>query len=57
MFVGVWLVAMSIIHTNSRLILAVGLTLGAASCWVCARVGTSWAGNDFQAVELLLATG
>ena len=57
MFVVVWLVAMSIIHTNSRLILAVGLTLGAASCWVCARVGTSWAGNDFQAVELLLATG
>jgi DHA2 family multidrug resistance protein len=57
MFAVVWLVAVSIIYTNSRLILAVGLTLGAVSCWICAHLDTSWAGNSFEIVELLLATG
>jgi DHA2 family multidrug resistance protein len=57
MFVVVWLVATSIIYTNSRLVLAVGLTLGALSCWICAHLDTSWAGNSFEIVELLLATG
>ena len=57
MFAVVWLVAVSIIYTNSRLILAVGLTVGAVSCWICAHVDTSWAGNSFEIVELLLATG
>jgi DHA2 family multidrug resistance protein len=56
MFAVVWLVAVSIIYTNSRLILAVGLTLGAMSCWICAHLDTSWAGNSFEIVELLLAT-
>ena len=57
MFLVVWLVAAIIIQTNSRLILAVGLTLGAVSCWICAHVDTAWAGNNFEIVELLLATG
>src|ERR1700722_17921695 len=57
MFAVVWLVAVSIIYTNSRLILAMGLTLGAVSCWICAHLDTSWAGNSFEIVELLLATG
>jgi DHA2 family multidrug resistance protein len=57
MFVVVWLVATSIIYTNSRLVLAVGLTLGAVGCWICAHLDTSWAGNSFELVELLLATG
>jgi DHA2 family multidrug resistance protein len=56
-FAVVWLVAALVIYTNSRLILGAGLTMVAAGCWICARVDTSWAGNSFQAVELLLATG
>ena len=57
MFAVVWLVAAIIIYTNSRLILAVALTLGAVSCWICAHLDSSWAGNSFELVELLLATG
>src|ERR1700761_6627119 len=57
MFLLVLLVAVSIIYTNSRLILAVGLTVGALSCWACAHLDTSWAGNSFEKLELLLATG
>jgi MFS transporter, DHA2 family, multidrug resistance protein len=56
MFVVVWLVAVTI-YTNSRLILAVGLTVGALSCWIFAHVDNSWAGNSFEMVELLLAAG
>ncbi|WP_263367777.1 MFS transporter [Edaphobacter bradus] len=55
MFVVVWLVATTIIYTNSRMVLAVGLTAGAVSCWLWSHVDTSWAGNSFQSVELLLA--
>jgi len=57
MFLLVLLVAFSIIYTNSRLILAVGLTVGALSCWACAHLDTSWAGNSFEKLELLLAIG
>ena len=56
-FAVVWLVAMMVIHVSSRLILAAGLTIVAASCWICSHVDSSWAGNSFEAVELLLATG
>ena len=57
MFVVVWLVAGLIIHTDARLVLAVGLTVAAAGCWICAHLDSSWAGTSFEAVELLLATG
>jgi MFS transporter, DHA2 family, multidrug resistance protein len=57
MFVVVWVVALIIIHTNSRLILAVGLTRAAVSCWICAHLDSSWAGNNFEVMELLLASG
>lgn len=57
MFVVVWLAAVSIIHTNSRLILAVGLMLGALTCWACAHLDTSWAGSSFERLELVLAVG
>lgn len=53
----VWLVALIVIYTNSRLILAVGLTMVAVSCWICAKVDSSWAGSSFEAIELALATG
>src|SRR5581483_10762223 len=46
MFAVVWLVAVLIIYTHSRLILAVGLTTAAVVCWVCAHVDSSWAGNS-----------
>jgi MFS transporter, DHA2 family, multidrug resistance protein len=55
MFIVVWLVALIIIYTNSRLVLALGLTAGAVSCWLWSHLDTSWAGNSFEVVELLLA--
>jgi DHA2 family multidrug resistance protein len=57
MLAVVWLVAVLIIYTNSRLILALGLTIAAAACWACAHLDASWAGNSFQIVELVLAVG
>ena len=57
MFAVVWLVAFLIVYTNSRLILTLGLTTAAATCWVCAHVDSSWAGNSFQIIELVLAVG
>src|SRR6201990_172853 len=57
MFVLVLFVALIVIQTNSRLILAVGLTMGAVSCWICAHLDSSWAGNNFEVMELLLAAG
>ena len=56
-FVIVWLVAVIVIYTNSRLILAVGLTVTAVSCWLFAHVDSSWAGTSFEALELVLAAG
>ncbi len=53
----VWLVAVVIIYTNSRLILAVGLTFTAVACWLCAHVDSSWSGASFEAIELTLAVG
>jgi DHA2 family multidrug resistance protein len=57
MLVVVWLIAVLVIWTHSRLILASGLTIVAAACWVCAHVDTSWAGTNFETIELLLAAG
>src|SRR5260370_37221695 len=57
MFAVVWLVAVIIIYTNSRLILTFGLTIVAVVCWICARVDASWAGNSFATLELFLAAG
>ena len=57
MFAVVWLVAVIVIHINSRLILAFGLTIIAVACWKCAHLDNSWAGNSFQIIELFLAVG
>ncbi|MGA7412212.1 MAG: MFS transporter [Bryobacteraceae bacterium] len=57
MFAVVWLVAIIVIYTQSRLILALGLTTVAVGCWIFAHLDTSWAGNNFEIVELLLACG
>jgi DHA2 family multidrug resistance protein len=57
MFVVVWLVAMVVLYTTSRLTLALGLTVIAIGAWICAHLDTSWAGISFEAVELLLAAG
>src|ERR1700758_1256188 len=57
MFAVVWLVATIIIYTNSRLILALGLTVGAVCCLRWAHVDSSWSGNSFEIVELLLSLG
>ena len=57
MFATVWLVAILVIFTNSRLILALGLTLAAVVCWHYSRIDTSWSGNNFEFWELLLSVG
>jgi DHA2 family multidrug resistance protein len=57
MFAVVWLVAVIVTYTNSRLILALGLTIVAVGCWICAHLDTSWSGNSFETVELFLACG
>jgi len=57
MFVVVWLVATIIIYVNSRLVLALGLTVGAICCLRWAHVDSSWSGNSFEIVELLLSLG
>ena len=57
MFAVVWLVALVVIYTHSRLILALGLTMVAVGCWIFAHLDTSWAGNSFEMMELLLAAG
>jgi DHA2 family multidrug resistance protein len=57
MFVVVWFVAVIIVYTNSRLILALGLTTAAIACWACAHVDPSWAGNSFETLELVLSVG
>jgi DHA2 family multidrug resistance protein len=46
-----------VIYTNSRITLALGLTIVAVGCWICARVDSTWAGNSFQWIELALAAG
>jgi DHA2 family multidrug resistance protein len=55
MFLFVWLVAVLVIYTNSRLVLSVGLSLGSVCCLLYSHVDSSWAGNSFQIVELLLS--
>jgi DHA2 family multidrug resistance protein len=57
MFAMVWLVAWLTLYTNSRLTLALGLTIVAVACWICSSVDTEWAANNFEPVELLLALG
>jgi DHA2 family multidrug resistance protein len=57
MFAVVWLVAVLIVHTNSRLIMTAGLSIAALASWFCARLDTSWAGTSFEYMELVLATG
>jgi DHA2 family multidrug resistance protein len=57
MFAVVWLVAFLVIHTNSRLTLALGLTIAAVGGWICAHLDASWAGISFETIELLLAAG
>ena len=56
-FALVWLIAVLVVYTNSRLIFGVGLTIIAVSCWVCANVDPSWAGVSFERTELALAVG
>jgi DHA2 family multidrug resistance protein len=57
MFAIVWLVAVVVVHTNSRWILTIGLTIVAVDCWIYSHLDTSWAGTSFEMVELFLAAG
>jgi DHA2 family multidrug resistance protein len=53
----VWLVAVLIIYTDSRLVLVTGLAITAAVCWLCANIDTAWAGRNFSVLELALSVG
>src|SRR5215469_763047 len=57
MFAVVWLVAVLVIHANSRLILTFGLTVVAVACWIYSHLDSSWAGSSFRIVELALSAG
>jgi DHA2 family multidrug resistance protein len=57
MFVVVWFVAVLVIFINSRLTLALGLTIVAIGSWKCAQIDSAWAGNNFEIIELALACG
>jgi MFS transporter, DHA2 family, multidrug resistance protein len=57
LFGVVWTVAVIVIQTHSRVILAAGLTIVAAGSWAFAHLDSSWAGNNFEKVELLLSCG
>jgi DHA2 family multidrug resistance protein len=56
-FLFVWLAAIVIVYTNSRLVLATGFGLIAMACWMCARIDSSWSGSNFVSLEVMLAAG
>ena len=55
MLIFVWLVAILVVYLDSRVVLAVGLGLGVVCCWLWSHLDSSWAGNSFQIVELLMS--
>ena len=55
MFLLVWLVAFLVVYLDSRLVLAVGLGVGGVCCWLWSHLDTSWAGNSFEIVELVMS--
>jgi len=57
MFITVWVIAIVVVFTSSRLVLALGLTLAAVVCWHYSHIDTSWSGNSFEFWELLLSVG
>src|SRR5262249_32592071 len=57
MFAVVWLVAVLNIYGDSRLVLATGLAITAAVCWLCANIDSAWAGRNFVFLELALSVG
>ena len=57
MFVVVWLAAVLIIYTDSRLVFATGLAITAVVCWLCADIDSAWAGRNFAFLELALSVG
>src|SRR6185369_6550012 len=57
LFAVVWIVAIIVIQTYSRVILAAGLTIVAVGSWAFAHLDSSWAGNNFEKVELMLSCG
>jgi DHA2 family multidrug resistance protein len=57
MFVVVWLVAVLIIFTDSKLVLATGLAITAVVCWLCANIDSAWSGRNFSFLELALSVG
>jgi MFS transporter, DHA2 family, multidrug resistance protein len=57
LFGVVWIVAVIVVQTHSRVILATGLTVVAVGSWAFAHLDSAWAGNNFEKVELALSCG
>jgi DHA2 family multidrug resistance protein len=57
LFGVVWIVAVIVVQTHSRVILAAGLTIVAVGSWAFSHLDSSWAGTNFEKVELLLSCG
>jgi DHA2 family multidrug resistance protein len=57
MFAVVWLVAIVVIYTDSRLTLALGLAIVAAGCWRYSQIDSSWAGNSFEMWDMVVSVG
>jgi MFS transporter, DHA2 family, multidrug resistance protein len=57
MFAVVWLVALLVLHANSRATLVLGFAVAALASWRLAHLDASWAGTSFETVELVLAAG
>ena len=57
MFAVVWLVALLVLHANSRATLTFGFAVAALASWRYAHLDPSWAGASFEMVELVLAAG
>jgi DHA2 family multidrug resistance protein len=56
-FVLVWLVAISTVFIQPRIVMAGGFATIAVACWMAARLDSEWAGASFQLPELMLAMG
>jgi MFS transporter, DHA2 family, multidrug resistance protein len=57
MFAVVWLVAWLVIYANSRVTLVLGFAVAAVASWRYSHLDASWAGNNFEFLELILAAG
>ncbi len=57
MFAVVWLVALLVLHVNSRATLVLGFAVAALASWRYSHLDASWAGTSFETLEVVVAAG